>query len=194
MTHYRVLVIGPHDDVGRQLAPFDENLQVAPYFDPISESSLSGMRTEYGISANAGLDAYCAVMRDWTGEDAVIVDGVLGTLSTYNPLSKWDYWTPLELPAIDGSSRPNLTKGEVDLARIRSELPGAAPSVAGRKPAVLPTYAVLAEGVWREPGRVGWFGSSDATDTSRAEFDDWYARLWDALPDETPLTLVDCHI
>jgi hypothetical protein len=193
VTHFHVLVIGAHDAVAQQLAPFDERLEVEPYFVPASESSLRGMREQYGISDNADIDAYCAVMHDWTGEPAAVVDGVLGVMSSYNPLSKWDYWTPVELPTVDGTTKVSVTKGELDLAKICGEAP-ADHTPDGVRNAALRVYAVLAEGVWREPGRVGWFGSSDATDRSRAEFNDWYAKLWSALPDETPLTLVDCHI
>lgn len=55
-------------------------------------------------------------------------------------------------------------------------------------------YAVLAEGVWREPGRMGWFGMSDATDDSSDEYGTWFAQFWSMIPDEAWLVVVDVHI
>ncbi|CAQ71573.1 hypothetical protein [Cupriavidus taiwanensis] len=55
------------------------------------------------------------------------------------------------------------------------------------------TFAVLHDGKWYERGSMGWWGCvSDEKDTN-----EWYrqfAELIDGLPDDTPLTVVDCHI
>ncbi|MDT4836897.1 hypothetical protein FQZ97_706150 [compost metagenome] len=55
------------------------------------------------------------------------------------------------------------------------------------------TFAVLHEGKWYERGSMGWWGCvSDEKDTK-----EWYrqfAELIDGLPDDTTLTVVDCHI
>lgn len=61
-----------------------------------------------------------------------------------------------------------------------------------RDRAVCP-FAVLENGVWHEKGKMGWFGIAlDEKEQSawNAEFN----RMFDALPDETLLTIVDCHI
>lgn len=55
------------------------------------------------------------------------------------------------------------------------------------------TFAVLKDGVWYERGQMGWFGcvaDEQDTDTWSAQF----AALLDGLPDDTLLTVVDCHI
>lgn len=58
----------------------------------------------------------------------------------------------------------------------------------------LRTYAVLAEGVWREPGKMGWFGMSSETPGTREEYDAWWDQFWEALPDDAWLAALDLHI
>lgn len=53
------------------------------------------------------------------------------------------------------------------------------------------TYAVVKDGEWYEKGKMGWWGVS--TD----EKDNWieqFAKLFDEIPDDTMVTLYDCHI
>lgn len=55
------------------------------------------------------------------------------------------------------------------------------------------TFAVIKDGKWYQRGEMGWWGAvSDEKNT-----DDWhkeFAALIDSLPDDTMLTVVDCHI
>lgn len=53
------------------------------------------------------------------------------------------------------------------------------------------TFAVIKDGQWYERGEMGWWGAVSN------ESDDWparFAELLDGLPDDTLLTIVDCHI
>lgn len=55
------------------------------------------------------------------------------------------------------------------------------------------TYALVMNGQWYAKGRMGWFGCSDDKITQ----DEWNRKvneLLDGLPDDTLLTVVDCHI
>ena len=55
------------------------------------------------------------------------------------------------------------------------------------------TFAVVKDGKWFERGEMGWWGCV----SNEKEKDSWYkefANMIDALPDNTPLTVVDCHI
>jgi hypothetical protein len=55
------------------------------------------------------------------------------------------------------------------------------------------TYAVLFNGQWYERGSMGWWGVS----TNEKDENEWnkeFNDLIDKLPDDTLLTLVDCHI
>lgn len=61
-----------------------------------------------------------------------------------------------------------------------------------RRGAVL-THAVVVNGQWYEQGSMGWWGIV----TDEKDDRDWaeeFAKLVDGLPDDTQLTLVDCHI
>jgi hypothetical protein len=58
----------------------------------------------------------------------------------------------------------------------------------------LSTYALLHEGVWYSKGRMGWFGMSLDETMTQAQWNAETAKLIDSLPDETMLTVVDCHI
>lgn len=54
-------------------------------------------------------------------------------------------------------------------------------------------YAVLKDGQWFAQGEMGWFGCSDDKLTA----DRWAEKvneLFDSLPDDTLITIVDCHI
>lgn len=55
------------------------------------------------------------------------------------------------------------------------------------------TYAYVKDSQWYSKGKMGWWGFSDDKITQ----DDWnehYNDMIDSLPDDTLLTLVDCHI
>ena len=55
------------------------------------------------------------------------------------------------------------------------------------------TYALLKDGKWYQRGQMGWWGmASDEKDQ-----DVWnqeFTKIVDSLPDDTMLTVVDCHI
>jgi hypothetical protein len=57
------------------------------------------------------------------------------------------------------------------------------------------TYAVLKDGEWIEPGEMGWFGSSNATNESKLDFEiNFHDKFLKDLSDDALLTIVDCHI
>ena len=65
-----------------------------------------------------------------------------------------------------------------------------------RQNAAITTFALLYEGQWYERGVMGWFGvSSDEGDEDACEkWDKKFHELLEELPDDTLLTIVDCHI
>ena len=76
------------------LAPYDENDEVAPYLD----QSLTLAAAEELYSENEGTGTLEAFIKDWYGAYAAVrrttQDGdVIDTYTTYNPDSKWDWWT-----------------------------------------------------------------------------------------------------
>ena len=53
------------------------------------------------------------------------------------------------------------------------------------------SYALLKDGEWYAKGEMGWFGmSSDEKENWSEELD----KLIKSLPEDTLLTIVDCHI
>lgn len=56
------------------------------------------------------------------------------------------------------------------------------------------TWAFLHNGEWSERGSMGWFGMSDATGESTQTYVKKFIETIKALPPETKLTVVDCHI
>jgi hypothetical protein len=63
---------------------------------------------------------------------------------------------------------------------------------AARDAAVVP-YALVRDGVWIAKGKVGWWGCSD-DQVDQAAWNRQVNEALDALPDDTLLTIVDCHI
>jgi hypothetical protein len=54
-------------------------------------------------------------------------------------------------------------------------------------------FAILKDGEWIEKGKMGWFGFS----TDKFDEDEWDTKVnefLDSLPDDTLITVVDCHI
>ena len=55
------------------------------------------------------------------------------------------------------------------------------------------TYAVINDGKWYQRGEMGWWGMA----TNEKDEDDWaleFTKLIDGLPDDTLLSVYDCHI
>jgi hypothetical protein len=61
------------------------------------------------------------------------------------------------------------------------------------KDRVLSTYAVLNDGEWIGKGEMGWFGMSSG-DMDQNEWNKKVTELVDSLPDDTLLSMYDCHI
>lgn len=57
------------------------------------------------------------------------------------------------------------------------------------------TYAVLHEGEWKAPGDMGWFGCSTESGKEKLEWEmNFYERFIEPLPENTLITVVDCHV
>lgn len=55
------------------------------------------------------------------------------------------------------------------------------------------TYAYVKDSQWYSKGKMGWWGFSDDKIT-QDDWNDHYNQMIDSLPDDTLLTLIDCHI
>ena len=65
--------------------------------------------------------------------------------------------------------------------------------IADARATAINTFAVLKDGEWYEKGEMGWWGMSDDKMTD-AQWATKIGELLDGLSDETPITIVDCHI
>jgi hypothetical protein len=130
----------------------------------------------------------------------------------HNPNSKWDWyqiggrWAGfLRVPSDSVSGKANM-KGEqswlfkdedspyssedpkvtlVDFARIKDII----------RDDQFHTYSVLKNGEWLEPGKMGWWACSHATEEEQQKFKDEYkALVFDNAGPNDWLTIVDCHI
>lgn len=61
------------------------------------------------------------------------------------------------------------------------------------KNSAITTYAIVKDGVWYQKGKMGWWGMG----SNEMSQDEWNEKFWEliqSVPDDTKLTLVDCHI
>lgn len=58
----------------------------------------------------------------------------------------------------------------------------------------VPGFATLADGQWIEPGKMGWFGMSDDTESSRAHYLEHVNGIIDKADGDMIFTIVDYHI
>lgn len=96
MSHFVVIVIG--DDYEGQLAPYDENTEVPPYRKYADSDDLAWYKRVF-VENNDGaepesLEALAAWLSDRWGEKFLFEpQGGIYQMTTYNPKSKWDWYT-----------------------------------------------------------------------------------------------------
>jgi hypothetical protein len=106
MSHFAALVLlDPDTDpddiasaVEEALAPYDENTSNAPYQSFMDESDVQRLcdyaKREGKISQDDdSLESLVPFIKDWHGSDGGIVEDKLFYWSTYNPMSKWDWYS-----------------------------------------------------------------------------------------------------
>ncbi len=86
MTHQEVWA-----EVQRLMEPFDESIEVEPYKVYFKPSQIVSMAQNYGTS---DLPSLADHMIDWLGEPGGVDENGLYSLSTYNPKSRYDYYSP----------------------------------------------------------------------------------------------------
>ena len=211
MSHFCVYVF--HDEnttVDELLAPYDENIEFAPYVLYTKEQAIAKVRSEIegfknGIykeyledpvkyKENWGhlkphidylenefpkklnwTDEECYEdIAKWRREDGMVAeDGSI--LSTYNPMSKWDWYE------IGGRWRGGIPGNEVKMSEVNIDK-------------IDPPYAfVTTDGEWVERGEMGWFGIS-SNEMNEDEWDAKFREYLKTLDKDIVLTLVDCHI
>jgi len=174
MSHYTVAVItedGKEDTVAIALAPYHEyectgvDDKYVIWVDVHDE-----MIADHAKYEKDGAPFDEAWVEGWNG--AKLRDGRYHRYT--NPNAKWDWWQI-------GGRWSNMLNGKKDTAQ-KNEL-GELPD----------TFAYLIDGEWIERGRMGWWAivSDEKSD------DEWTAsraKIWEKIPDDAYITIVDCHI
>lgn len=218
MSHFTVMVIGNNPE--KQLAPFNENISVKKYkaekvteeekqlfikvyttLDDNEDVSIRrnyGAQTEDDVKANSKLsfdELYEKFGEDWNSNEwEKDEEGVLYRYSTYNPKSKWDWYS------LGGrwSGLIKLKKG----TKGKKGSPGVFDNEVGidqaRKGDIenfdeLKTFAVLKDGVWYERGEMLWFAVVK-DEKEEQQWEQELKKLVEGLPDNTLVSIYDCHI
>ena len=250
MSHYTVLVIG--SDPEGLLEPYSEHLEMEPYKERMSDEDVARMREFYEKKDERKLsdEELLDHMHDWNGTEGGIDDEGMYYLSTYNPDSKWDWYSlggrwigsfklkvnaegilgsPGLMTKVPSSGVDQAKKGDIDWEGMRAEAieklkkewkliqsatpekfseyfgPFSSQEVLQKKFKTeeeylnsyegFSTYAVLDDEGWHEPGKMGWWGVSHAEEGEEDKFrEGFYERFIKNLPDDTLLSVYDCHI
>ena len=189
MTHYAVGVITEEkptmEMIEELLAPFDEELSVESYvshpYDEIKPVLLSYFLANPENPASSKLihalenDDF-AMLRE-LNEELNYYEGIDengNAISTYNPNSKWDWYE------IGGRWRDIHRKNPMKLSEF---------------PKSEHCYAILTpDGVWHEPGQMGWWGISLAEKDTLHAWPDVFWEIINSFPKTYYITVVDCHI
>lgn len=219
MSHYAVAVFHREDqDIDELLAPYSENIEVAPYIRFTYDEAVDYVRKNYTDYADKSDDECWHVLADKYEK----TDDLGNIYSTYNPKSKWDWY------CVGGRFTDEFVEGDEDYVKNIDFSPdkeqyeeaikyweeyiaknnnlffkqsyyleryGTAQKYAELVSA-FGTYAVVTpDGEWHAPGNMGWFGVSTESDD---EYRDWYEhykeRFIDTADPNWILTIVDCHI
>ncbi len=114
--------------------------------------------------------------------------------STYNPKSKWDWyslggrWSGL-IKLKEGAEG---TEGRAGVFDNETGIDQAKKSDILNLDEVR-TFAVLKDGEWYERGSMGWWGMV-SDEKAEEEWDAEFKKLIDGLPDDTLISVYDCHI
>jgi hypothetical protein len=194
------MVIG--DDPEDQLAPFDECIEIKPTDQgEVSEGEKQRMIKYYRKTENGKLNLpfdqlYAQKGNDWNGNLwKKHVDGTWHEYSTYNPDSKWDWyqlggrWSgmiKLKGEAVGVVGEPSL---------VTENEPGIDQAKKGDIENLneLVTFAILKDGKWYERGDMGWWGMV-SNEKDQNEWEEEIKKLLDGLPEDTLISIYDCHI
>lgn len=230
MSHFRVAVFQTptSPDVEMLMSPYDENIEVAPYIDMTCDEALARGR-EITAKAKERMDA--GVGDKWDAKRAAHADdpddelldwladwyeqnrdGDGNFLTTYNPRSKWDYYSEIDTYTFDEWLRSGTDMTEEELRRewkVRSTRGDGFYSkeyytkTYGDEDTFVKTcqlpdgWAVVTpDGKWHEPGKVGWWGMDSSTPDSHRDwvehFHERFVEPYD--PKATTVVMMDCHI
>lgn len=185
--HYLCLVVG--DDVDKQLEPFSEYTEVAPYKAFLEPDDLRLMSEHYGIGST-DLEALAARLPEWEKAEGGVENGRLFYWSTSNPRATFDWY---EIGGrLNGFLRMREAVPPSWFARLLGRRGTGAVNRARKREVnteVLladPPAALLVDGQWHEC----------PITKDQAQVAAWrqqFTALFESVPDDALLTVVDMH-
>jgi len=211
MSHFTVLVVG--DDVHEQLAPYQENNMG----DCPEEYLVKDEEEDYTYNPNSQWDWYVIGGR-WSGffklkahaksgryGEKSLLSSVQENKEGYaDQLLKKDFDLAGELEKREKECEENwelYNSEQYKYKKITDKYFGSSwgiqqddtlESYKGRHAGYC-TYAILHNGEWIEKGSMGAFGISDDKVTDE-QWDRQWRKFVESLPENTQLTVVDCHV
>jgi len=180
------------------LAPYNENMEVPPYFKSFKSDEIAAMAKHYKLSPK-NLEGLVSRVENWLGTPGVLKEGQLGYMSERNPQSKWDWYV------VGG----RWDRGLRNVIPVKKALDKLAPPEAYNEKGewvdgawehyyslghLTPRAIVDPDGGWHEKGRMGWFGISEG---DRSDWPQRVETLLRRVAEERPKTVavvVDFHI
>jgi hypothetical protein len=146
---------------------------------------VDGMRDDAGAEAGAKYDRVHAVIagRDWISWEQMRTIEHKGDIDA----ARTAYHAQ---PVVADLKTADILGWSEDLERYRV---AREQFVATARAGAIATFAVLKDGQWYERGSMGWWGMV-RDEKDEATWAREFGALIDSLPDDTLLTVVDCHI
>jgi len=234
MSHFTVMVLG--NDQEKQLAPFDENLNVPRYIKYTREQLIEKERKEIQDYKNGFYAKYLEDKEKYRSncsneghlnylenefpaklnfnDEQRYQEGIkyeepenIGEngeiYSECNPNSKWDWYQlggrwagQLKIKQGAEYEQPNFSWGwsEAEKQEVLQErrCDSALKKDIENIDEII-CYALIKDGKWYERGQMGWFGMGRNEKDENA-WDEEFKKLIADLPDDTLISIYDCHI
>lgn len=233
MSHYRIAVVTTPESPGVEelLAPYSEYLDVEPYIEFTHAEAIeqahkeienaqkhpNEKRVAHIINSTKDLDdeqLFKWFLNYYYGKDhPVDEDGNI--LTTYNPNSKYDYYSEMDELTVDEWYKYSFYDDDENREPIDYYKEWEERSTKGDgwynknyyldKFGDADTYVrwchlpcgyaiVTPDGEWHAPGTVGWFATDDMTPQSIRKHLDWFDTFKENLDPNSTITILDCHI
>lgn len=195
MSHFvGIVFLDPESNLNNVLEPYWEGLEVPPYVSETREEVLSRIKkhlSEFNNTENEDFrilsiklmqgTASDEELLEWYKRQGVNLDEEGNELTTYNPDSKWDWY-----------SVGGRWSGDV-ITTVGDYNSNDAPKDAIKSIDITPYCFVDLNGEWHEKGTMGWWGMS-SNEMPQDLWDKEFREYYESVPDETRIVVVDFHI